>query len=168
MQKAGRVKHGDRLGPWLYGVAVKVARRLRDKSRRAPNCDPELAALLPDRDRPDPDADWLAHLDRELHALPAKFRDPMVLCELQGLTRTAAAERLRLREDTPDAGRPTARYDPANHRPAGGSRGRVFEEESHFFLAGTTGLTNPGMPSVYPFGGSREKSSSVSVGFQSN
>ncbi len=100
VQKAGRVRHGGQLGPWLYGVAVKVARRVRDKSRRAPTCDPALAALLPDRDRPDPDADWLAHLDRELHALPAKFRDPMVLCELQGLTRTAAAERLRLREGT--------------------------------------------------------------------
>ena len=100
VQKAGRIKHGGQLGPWLYGVAVKVARRVRDTARRGPTCDPELAALLPDRDRPDPDADWLAHLDRELHALPAKFRDPLVLCELQGLTRTAAAERLRLREGT--------------------------------------------------------------------
>jgi RNA polymerase sigma factor (sigma-70 family) len=100
VQKAGRVEHGGQLGPWLYGVAVKVARRVRDKARHAPTCDPELAALLPDRDRPDPDADWLAHLDRELHALPAKFRDPMVLCELQGLSRTDAAERLRLREGT--------------------------------------------------------------------
>ncbi len=100
VQNAGRVKHGGQLGPWLYGVAVKVARRVRDKSRRVPTCDPELAALLPERERPDPDAEWLAHLDRELHALPAKFRDPMVLCELQGLSRTAAAERLRLREGT--------------------------------------------------------------------
>ena len=99
--KARGVKRGEQLGPWLYGVAYKVARRLRDKALRSPTCDPELAAMLPDRDRPaDPDAEWLAHLDRELHALPAKFRDPMVLCELQGLSRTAAAERLRLCEGT--------------------------------------------------------------------
>ena len=100
VQKAGRVTHGGQLGPWLYGVAVRVSRRLRDKARRVPTCDPELAALLPDRERADPDADWLGNLDLELHALPAKFRDPMVLCELQGLSRAAAAERLRLREGT--------------------------------------------------------------------
>jgi RNA polymerase sigma factor (sigma-70 family) len=100
VRKARSVARGERLGPWLYGVAYRVARKVRERAARFPTCDPEAAAVLPDPAPPaDPD-DWLPILDRELSALPAKYREPLVLCELQGLTRKAAAERLREREGT--------------------------------------------------------------------
>jgi RNA polymerase sigma factor (sigma-70 family) len=101
VRKAGSIARGERLGPWLYGVAYRVTRRVREKAARAPTCEPEAAAMIPDRPRHlDPTDDWLPVLDRELQALPPKYREPLVLCELQGLTRKAAAERLRVREGT--------------------------------------------------------------------
>jgi RNA polymerase sigma factor (sigma-70 family) len=101
VRKAGSVARGERLGPWLYGVAYRVARRVREKAARTPACEPEAAAMIPDRPQPTaPDTDWLPALDRELQALPARYREPLILCELQGLSRRAAAEKLRIREGT--------------------------------------------------------------------
>ena len=53
--------------------------------------DPASAAEVPD---------WLPVLDAELNALPAKYREPLVLCELQGASRADAAKTLRIPEGT--------------------------------------------------------------------
>ena len=85
VRKAGSIAHGERIGPWLYGVAYRVARQVREKAARIPTCEPEAAAMIPERPpHADPIDDWLPILDQELQALPAKYRDPLVLCELQG------------------------------------------------------------------------------------
>ena len=47
-----------------------------------------------------PDADLKADLDAALLALPARYRDPILLCHLQGFTRREAAERLGCPEGT--------------------------------------------------------------------
>lgn len=52
---------------------------------------PEIAA-----DR----GEWLALLDEEMSRLPERLRLPLVLCELEGLSRTDAARRLGLPEGT--------------------------------------------------------------------
>ncbi|MBN9120875.1 MAG: sigma-70 family RNA polymerase sigma factor [Planctomycetes bacterium] len=88
------------LGPWLYGVAVNVASRARHmlgrrrKRETLTDTVPERAAApeLPD--------DAAGVLDEEVAALPAAQRAAVVLCELQGLSRKEAAQKLRVAEGT--------------------------------------------------------------------
>jgi RNA polymerase sigma factor (sigma-70 family) len=94
VRKAGGLRQPGRLANWLYGVANRVARKARVSAARRGRH--ERAAAGPDQSVPsDPlDADVRAVLDEEMVALPAKYRAPLVLCYLEGLTNEAAAERL--------------------------------------------------------------------------
>jgi len=93
--RASSVRRRGSLGPWLFGVARRIATRARlDAARRRARerrvAEGSTAAIDP----PGPDDD-LAILMDELARLPARDRDPIVLCHLQGLTYREAAERLR-------------------------------------------------------------------------
>jgi RNA polymerase sigma factor (sigma-70 family) len=94
VRKAGGLRDPGRLANWLYGVANRVARKARVSAARRDRH--ERAAAAPDRTPPDetPDAELRAVLDEEMVALPDKYRAPLVLCYLEGLTNEAAAERL--------------------------------------------------------------------------
>src|SRR5262245_42138247 len=101
VRKARAIARRDRLGGWLYGVAFRTAqkarfRRARQRAVERPADDgaPEPAASAV------PPNDWLELLDRELLAVPAKYRLPLVLCELRGLSRRDAARQLGLAEGT--------------------------------------------------------------------
>jgi RNA polymerase sigma factor (sigma-70 family) len=87
-RRAGQVGRPERLGPWLYGVALRVARRLR-RDRPAQ----QLLDDVPERILPT-DRDLQVALDEELARLPARYREALVLCCLEGLSREEAAERL--------------------------------------------------------------------------
>jgi RNA polymerase sigma factor (sigma-70 family) len=92
-RNAGALRRSGAVGNWLYGVAYNVARKARAMRHRRQVKEREAAA----RQRPDTPATLLAELqevlDGELHALPARYRAPIVLCDLRGLTiREAAAE----------------------------------------------------------------------------
>ena len=99
LRRAGSVR-GERLGPWLYGVAVRVSLKARSLAARAAARHTEATDMIPDPSTPNDAADWLPILDAELAAIPAKYREPMVLCELQGLSRASAAKVLGIREGT--------------------------------------------------------------------
>jgi RNA polymerase sigma factor (sigma-70 family) len=87
VRKAGSLSERDAIGHWLYGVAHRVALRARaDAARRrireklanpctvpAPLEDPSRCEIGP-------------LLDDELSRLPGKYRAPIVLCYLEGLT----------------------------------------------------------------------------------
>jgi RNA polymerase sigma factor (sigma-70 family) len=94
VRKADGLREPGRLANWLYGVANRVARKARVSAARRGRH--ERAAATPDRTVPDEptDADLRAVLDEEMVALPDKYRAPLVLCYLEGLTNEAAAERL--------------------------------------------------------------------------
>jgi RNA polymerase sigma factor (sigma-70 family) len=95
VRKAWSIGNPELLGGWLYGVAYRVARKARARaaSRREQErrvepmtiSDPVDAVSLKEMQRA---------LDRELHRLPAKYRQPLILCYLQGLTNEEAARRL--------------------------------------------------------------------------
>lgn len=94
VRKAGTLRNRDLLGNWLYGVAYKVAHRARTvKARRHATETPcvEELAMGPDQAAHQPQP-WI---HEEVQRLPEKYRTPVVLCYLQGLTHEEAAERLR-------------------------------------------------------------------------
>lgn len=90
VQRAGTVRDARALGPWLYGVAGNVARRLRQRQRRASG---PLPDEVPDPQGGSPDdlGDLLAS---EIGRLPEKYRLPVQLCYSAGLSTAEAAERL--------------------------------------------------------------------------
>jgi RNA polymerase sigma factor (sigma-70 family) len=91
VRKASSIRPPEMVAGWLHGAARNVARRaLRTAARRQRH---ELAAGM--RPRPDgSDGELRAVIDRELDRLPPDFRTAIVLCDLEGLTRIEAANRL--------------------------------------------------------------------------
>lgn len=94
-RKAGGLRSKEAVGPWLFGVARRLALRARQHRR---NKDARTARM---GERPaDIVLDELtvreaqSVLDEELARLPERDRGPLVLCYLQGLTRDEAAKRL--------------------------------------------------------------------------
>ncbi|AGA24563.1 RNA polymerase sigma factor [Singulisphaera acidiphila] len=94
VKKAKTVRVDDSLGRWLYGVACRVAARARTGVLRRQAREGDR---LVDRQGPTLDSgclDLRRVLDEELNRLPEKYRAPVVLCYLEGLTHELAAERL--------------------------------------------------------------------------
>ena len=94
VRKAGSVGRPELLGNWLYGVALRVAGRMRKtacrrQARERPGA--EALALQPAGGGPE----WLPELHEELHRLPAKYQWPLVLCYLEGRTNEEAARQLK-------------------------------------------------------------------------
>lgn len=97
VRKAATLKSPSGLANWLYGVAYRSALAVRRSAarRRAveANASPVATTI-------DPWADLLPLLDRELNQIPDKYREILVLCDLEGRTRKEAARKLGLPEGT--------------------------------------------------------------------
>lgn len=95
-KKAGQVSWQVSLGGWLYQVATHVCRKAISRTNR------QAVPLTPDLDppaAPTPSPSELSDvLDAELRALPQSYRDPIVLCHLQGMTVEEAAQALAVSE----------------------------------------------------------------------
>ncbi|MBX9623537.1 MAG: sigma-70 family RNA polymerase sigma factor [Gemmataceae bacterium] len=91
---ARSIRRRQSVAAWLHGVAVRVARKARDRSIRQHRR--EQAAARPERvAAADPSwAEVRGVLDDELARLPDRLRQPLVLCYLQGRTRDEAAKAL--------------------------------------------------------------------------
>jgi RNA polymerase sigma factor (sigma-70 family) len=102
-RRAGSIRRPELLGHWLYGVASRTARtaRVRNerKRRRESFAGEDLSALpIDDVHRPElslVSREDLEALHEEVSRLPERYRIPIVLCELEGLTYHEAALRLR-------------------------------------------------------------------------
>ena len=84
------------LSAWLYGVAYKVSARLRGRAWRRQARETsgvDLASVAAAID-PDP-SDLPPLLHQEVQRLPDKYRNPIVLCYLEGKTHEEAALLLR-------------------------------------------------------------------------
>ena len=88
------------LAEWLYGVAFRTAAKARTAAARRRRR--EAAAARPEQVNPAPDssAGLATAVRTELAALPDRYRLPILLCDLEGLSRTAAATRLGWKEGT--------------------------------------------------------------------
>jgi RNA polymerase sigma factor (sigma-70 family) len=86
------------VGNFLYGVALRTAQQARRAAarRRAK----EACAAPPPGPKADPWDGLREALDRELSRLPDPYRAPLVLCDLEGKTRSEAARLLGWPEGT--------------------------------------------------------------------
>src|SRR3954447_25431952 len=80
---------------WLYATARKVSRNARVAAQRRARREaraavPEVVQAVDGMSG----RELLAALDEELDRLPPRYREPLVLCYLEGLTRDEAAVRL--------------------------------------------------------------------------
>jgi RNA polymerase sigma factor (sigma-70 family) len=102
-RKAGSLRRPELLGNWLHGVALRTAReaRMRDVRRRRREAirarddggepiDETGQPELPVISREEYEA-----LHDEVSRLPERYRVPVVLCDLEGLTHNEAARRMR-------------------------------------------------------------------------
>ncbi len=99
-RNAASLQRTGAIGNWLYGVAYNVARKAKAMRHRREVKEREAAArqcVATPASVPD---DLREILDGELHALPAKYRTPIVLCDLRGLTVRAAAAAVGCPEKT--------------------------------------------------------------------
>jgi RNA polymerase sigma factor (sigma-70 family) len=88
VQRAWSIRNRTALGPWLYGVAYRVARRLRRQQRTLP-----LPLDVSGGETPAYD-DLKELLAQEVARLSEKYRLPVQLCYCLGLTTDEAAQRL--------------------------------------------------------------------------
>ena len=94
--KASRIGDASRLAPWLYGVARREALKARARIARLPiRLDLEASGIDPAAPTPDLDRlDLLPTIDAEIARLPAKLREAVILCLVEGATPDEAAQRL--------------------------------------------------------------------------
>jgi RNA polymerase sigma factor (sigma-70 family) len=100
-RKAASIVSQATVGNWLYGVAYRTARKAKVTNARRRNREAQ-AATMPQHEH---NTDEVWHdlqplLDQELHRLPAKYRSPIMLCDLEGKTRPEAARQLGWPEGT--------------------------------------------------------------------
>lgn len=96
-RRARALRGIESLGGWLHGVAVRVALRARSEAAARGAHERRAAAMSGPGAEPDREASWAALrpvLDEELERLPGKYREPLVLCYLQGRTNEEAAATL--------------------------------------------------------------------------
>ncbi len=96
-RKAGSVRNRGSLASWLHGAALRVVAKSRTQTSRRLGRERRAAESRPKFEEPSEhidDRERDAVLHQELARLPLKYRTPLVLCYLEGLTHELAAERL--------------------------------------------------------------------------
>jgi RNA polymerase sigma-70 factor (ECF subfamily) len=97
VRRAGSIRIGTSVAPWLYGVSVRVARRIRAVSARRPGGGGDgdaLQAISDPASSVHAGRDLRLAIDEGLDHLPDGYRAAVVLCHLEGLSHEEAADRL--------------------------------------------------------------------------
>ncbi len=95
VRKAGQIRDSQRLGPWLYGVATRVATKARARELKRRGRLRAVPADIPaGSDRERESLEFRSIVDAELGKLSPKLRDILVLCLLEGLTAEEASHQL--------------------------------------------------------------------------
>lgn len=99
LRKAGSIRPPERVGHWLYGVACRTAAKansMKLRRREKEHAAPPRMHSPPGDER----SELRSLLDVELARMPERYRAPIVMCELDGMSRRDAALALRLAEGT--------------------------------------------------------------------
>jgi RNA polymerase sigma factor (sigma-70 family) len=100
-RKAHAVRDPDLLCNWLYGIALRTARKARARLARHKRTEEDCALIHPEACptmtavRAAIEREHAETLHAEIERLPGLFRVPVVLCYFEGLTPDQAALRLR-------------------------------------------------------------------------
>jgi RNA polymerase sigma factor (sigma-70 family) len=93
-RRASAIRCRESVGPWIYGVALRVAACSRKARARQKESDRRVAEMVktnePDADR----IDVARTVHEEVGRLPENYRAAVVLCYLEGLTHEQAASQL--------------------------------------------------------------------------
>jgi RNA polymerase sigma factor (sigma-70 family) len=101
VRKAGSLRSRDTVGNWLYGVAFHTALKARAMAMKRRTKEAHAGARLrPKMSTQELATEWHSILDQELSRLPEKYREAIVLCDLEGKTRTEAARQVGIPEGT--------------------------------------------------------------------
>ena len=84
VRKAAALRSRDRVGNWLYGVATRLALKARSTAARQAVKQSEITDMATAAETHW--SDLRPILDEELQRLPDKYREPFVLCYLEGKT----------------------------------------------------------------------------------
>jgi RNA polymerase sigma factor (sigma-70 family) len=99
--KAAQLRTSATIGPWLYGVAYRIAIRAAAKrARRREAALPDDVAMIEDALQGVAECHWQRVLDDEINLLPEKYRGAVVLHYLLGKTNKEVAAELGLSERT--------------------------------------------------------------------
>src|SRR5262245_51998167 len=99
-KKAASLTNRGALSSWLYGVAYRTALKARALVRKRQAREAQVPPRQPSAPEADLGSDLEQALDEELHRLPDRYRELVVLCDLEGVTRKDAAARLGVSEGT--------------------------------------------------------------------
>jgi RND family efflux transporter MFP subunit len=99
-RKAGSIRKRASMASWLFGVARRVARRARvERTRRIAHERRGASMAMAANSQRQWDhqgPDLVPEIQEEVDRLPEKYREPIVLCYLEGLTHEQAARELRV------------------------------------------------------------------------
>jgi RNA polymerase sigma factor (sigma-70 family) len=96
-RKAATIRNPDVIGSWLYRVAVDVARKVRRSTIRRRVREFAVSSMpYPPASFDDWSPDLARIIDEELAALPSWYRDAIILCDLNGVSREEAAAALNI------------------------------------------------------------------------
>jgi RNA polymerase sigma factor (sigma-70 family) len=100
-RRASSIRDPERLGNWLYGVAHRTALAARRRTARLRAGELQVDNM-PHTPAPPEELcqDLRPVIDEELARLPEKHRLPIILCDLEGRTRTDVARQLGIPEGT--------------------------------------------------------------------
>jgi RNA polymerase sigma factor (sigma-70 family) len=98
-RKCGSIAKREAVGSWLYRVAYRIALDARTLSGRVASHEKQVVALpdvesLPDVSQQAARSELQSLVDVAIQCLPRKYRDPVLLCHLQGKTQEEAAREL--------------------------------------------------------------------------
>ena len=95
-EKAGTIRRRESAACWLHGVAVRVASNARVAAARRRRHERRFAerAVMPAVGPVEGDDEAASAIHEEIGRLPERYRRPIVLCHLEGMTHEGAAHRL--------------------------------------------------------------------------
>jgi RNA polymerase sigma factor (sigma-70 family) len=95
-QKAHSVINREALSSWLYKVAYRISLKAKTRNDRRRRKERQMDVLPHPQSSAPVVQDWEALLDEELNRLPDKYRQPVILCDLEGRTRKEVERQLHL------------------------------------------------------------------------
>ena len=94
-RKAGSVQNAESLASWLHGIALRVSARAKaDEARRRVHERRFATIKANERDNGAVRSQPCPELHEEIARLPRRYREPVVLCYLEGLSSEQAAVRI--------------------------------------------------------------------------